>query len=228
VHALAVRHVAVAPRLLRLAPPEPLAGWCSARGVQDAITGTFFTKPDLVPLGEHRIGGAPIQHRPYEPPWRDVRPALTLLDGRAAIAPRRELAACGGADLMQSGPLLVRDGRPALSAADEDPEGFSSQADLFDQDFTAGRLPRAAIALGPTRILAVVVDGRGPEDTGLTLAEFAVVLVELGATAAMNLDGGSSAALIAGGRMRNTPRSDTGEPLDGEPVPTAVVMPPRV
>ena len=85
--------------------------------------------------------------------------------------------------------------------------------ELFDQDFTKGRLPRAAIGLAPSRILAVAVGVRAPEDAGLTLSELADVLVELGAETAMNLDGGSSAALIVDGKRRNTPRSDDGEVL---------------
>jgi exopolysaccharide biosynthesis protein len=89
----------------------------------------------------------------------------------------------------------------------------------------SGRLPRAAIALTPARILAVAVDGRGPEDAGLTLRELARVLVRLGAETALNLDGGSSAALVAGGARRNTPRDDHGRELTpGEPVPTAVLL----
>ena len=53
------------------------------------------------------------------------------------------------------------------------------------------------------------------------------VLVELRAEMAINLDGGSSAALIADGKRRNTPRSDDGEVLTpGEPVPTAVLLTP--
>jgi hypothetical protein len=107
----------------------------------------------------------------------------------------------------------------------EDPEGFSTQAELFDQDFTKGRLPRAAIALTGWGILAVACDGRAPEEAGLTLSEFAQVLVELRAQTALNLDGGSSASLIAGGERRNTPRDDEGQELTpGEPVPTAVLL----
>jgi exopolysaccharide biosynthesis protein len=82
-----------------------------------------------------------------------------------------------------------------------------------------------AVGLTPSRLLAVAVDGRGPDDAGVTLPEFAVLLCELGAVVAMNLDGGSSAALIAGAELCNTPRSDTGEPLDGGgPLPTAIVF----
>jgi hypothetical protein len=225
VHALALPRSAVAPRILRLDPPEPLAPWCVRHGVADAITGGFYKKPQRVPLGEHRVDGCPIPHELFSPRWRGRRPVLLLSAGRATIAPRGELTIGRDDDVLQAGPLLVRGGRPALSPGDDDPEGFSSQAELFDQDFTKGRLPRAAIALTPARILAVAVDGRGPEDAGLTLTELAQVLVQLGAETAMNLDGGSSAALVAGGARRNTPRDDHGRELTpGEPVPTAVLL----
>jgi hypothetical protein len=227
VHALALPLSAVAPRIVQLGPPEPLAAWCARHGVADAITGGFYRKPKLVPLGDHRVAGRPIQHAAFASLWRDRRPVLLLSPGRPTIAPRGELTIGGDDDVLQSGPLLVHGGHPALSHRDDDPEGFSTQAELFDQDFTKGRLPRAAIGLTPSRILAIAVDGRAPEHAGLTLSEFAHVLVELGAQTAMNLDGGSSAALIAGGKRRNTPRSDDGEVLTpGEPVPTAVLLTP--
>jgi Phosphodiester glycosidase len=227
VHALALPLSAVAPRIVRLEPPEPLAAWCARHSIAHAITGGFYRKPKLVPLGDHRVGGRPIRHAAFDPPWRDRRPVLLLSAGRPSIAPRGELTIGADDDVLQSGPLLVHGGRPALSQRDEDPEGFSTQAELFDQDFTKGRLPRAAIGLTPSRILAVAVDGRAPQDAGLTLSELAQVLVELGAETAMNLDGGSSAALIAGGKRRNTPRSDDGDALTpGEPVPTALLLTP--
>jgi Phosphodiester glycosidase len=227
VHALALALSAVAPRLVQLDPAAPLAAWCARHGVADAISGGFYRKPELVPLGEHRVGGRPIRHAAFGAPWRDRRPVLLLSAGRPTIAPRGELTIGPDDDVLQAGPLLVHGGRPALSRRDEDPEGFSTQAELFDQDFTKGRLPRAAIGLTPSMVLAVAVDGRAPEDAGLTLSELAHVLVELGGETAINLDGGSSAALVAGGARRNTPRSDDGEELTpGEPVPTAVLLTP--
>src|SRR5687767_10131796 len=58
----------------------------------------------------------------------------------------------------------------------------------------------APLSASPSRnLLAVVVDGRGEEDSGLTLSELAEVLIELGAVTAMNLDGGGSSALVADG-----------------------------
>jgi hypothetical protein len=226
VHAAAYSLDEMKVRLARLDPPTPLMAWCSTNGVRDAITGGFFTKPHCLPLGEHRIGGDPIEHQPFEGRGASERAALHV-DGRnLALAPRSELASQLRGDLLQAGPLLVREGNLVISEQ-ADPEGFSSDSHLFDQDITRGRLPRAAIALSGPRFIAVVADGRSKEDDGLTLRELAEVLVELGASSGMNLDGGSSAALVAGGVIRNCPREDDGSEVpDGLPAPTALIIEP--
>ena len=41
------------------------------------------------------------------------------------------------------------------------------------------------------------------------------MLVGLGAETALNLDGGGSTTLVAGGRLRNRPRADFGVPEPG-------------
>jgi hypothetical protein len=61
------------------------------------------------------------------------------------LAPRAELAAEPAGDLVQAGPLLVRDGRSVIDA--DDREGFAAGAEQFDSDITAARHPRCA--LGP-------------------------------------------------------------------------------
>ena len=54
-----------------------------------------------------------------------------------------------------------------------------------------------------------------------------VVLVALGARDAINLDGGGSATLVAGGRLRNHPRAAPGVPeLGGRAIATALVFTP--
>ena len=96
------------------------------------------------------------------------------------------------ANPLQAGPLLVRDG----TIVDGDAEGFAAGAGQFDSNITAGRYPRAALALCPSgRVLAVACDGRADQDAGLTLRELAGALVELGACAAINLDGGGLTSL---------------------------------
>jgi exopolysaccharide biosynthesis protein len=59
----------------------------------------------------------------------------------------------------------------------------------------------------------------------MTLTELADTLVEIGATEALNLDGGGSASLVHQGRLRNRPREEHGmDVLGGRPIATAIVF----
>jgi hypothetical protein len=206
---------------------QTLAGWCAARGVDEAIVGGFFTRPGLEPLGELRTRGVLRRHAGFDDPWARVRACVHICGGAVAIAGRDELPATPRGDLLQAGPLLVRDGRAVYERA-SDPEGFSAGAHQFDSDITAERHPRAALALAGDRVLAVVCDGRSRADAGLTLEELAAVLVDLGAERALNLDGGGSATLIAGGRLRNRPRAGFNVPEPGgRAIATALTFTPR-
>jgi hypothetical protein len=144
----------------------------------------------------------------------------------ASIASRVALGPAPAGDLLQAGPLLVQDAQPVL-ADGEDPEGFSVGAHQFDSDITVGRYPRAALALAGERMLAVACDGRTRRDAGMTLAELAGAMVELGATDALNLDGGGSASLVHDGHLRNRPRGEHGtDLLEGRSIVTAIVFDP--
>jgi hypothetical protein len=204
---------------------QTLAAWCAARGVDEAIVGGFFTRPGLEPLGELRTRGVLRRHAGFDDPWARVRACVHICGGAVAIAGRDELPATPRGDLLQAGPLLVRDGRAVYERA-SDPEGFSAGAHQFDSDITAGRYPRAAI--GITRrheLLAVACDGRADDEAGLTMAELAEAMAALGAVQAMNLDGGGSTSLICGGRLRNVPREAHGAGLPGgRAVATAIVF----
>lgn len=104
-------------------------------------------------------------------------------------------------------------------------EGFRTTCDEFDPDITAEPLPRAAFALTDDALMAVCVDGRAPDESGLLLPELAELLFALGARSALNLDGGSSSALVTAGVMRNAPRDDEGEVLmGGYPTRTLVAI----
>jgi Phosphodiester glycosidase len=144
-------------------------------------------------------------------------------NGRVRIARRPALPERPRGDVLQAGPLLVSGGAPCV---DGDPEGFGAGAAQFDSDITAGRHPRAALALGRRgRLLAVAADGRADDDAGLTLAELAEALVALGAVTAINLDGGGSTSLVCGGRLRNHPREAHGiELASGRPITTALAF----
>jgi Phosphodiester glycosidase len=222
VHVAAYDLASVRPRVVRLSPEAPLETWCEQHGIAEAVSGGFSVKPEYEPLGELWTDGSPQAHRPFRGAWARRRGALATGDGHVDIDRRDRLSS--PRDLLQAGPVLVRDGRCAIAGVD-DPEGFSATADEFDQDLTAHREPRVAIALAGDRALAVAADGRGPDDAGMTLWEFADVLVELGAQAALNLDGGSASAIVSGGRRLNQPRSSEGEPLElSSPSVTAIVF----
>ena len=56
-------------------------------------------------------------------------------------------------DLLQAGPLLVREQTP-LSDPD-DTEGFTAGAEQFDSDITNGRYPRAALGVSNDEVIAL-------------------------------------------------------------------------
>ena len=225
-HVASYRRDAYRPRVVALEQPLPLARWCAERGLRHAIVGGFFARPSYAPLGRLRTDGADRPSIAVDPPWREIRGCLQIIDGVPRIARADALEATTGDDVLQAGPVLVTNSRALVEG--EDPEGFSAGSHQFDSDITAGRYPRAALAITPDRLLAVACDGRTDRDAGMTLVELAEALAGLGATEALNLDGGGSASLVYRGRLRNRPREEHGaDLLGGRPIVTAIVFEPR-
>lgn len=211
-------------RVAAVDPPSTLLGWSGAGGPADAMIGGFFIRAGGVPLGDLWIAGERREHVAFDSPWDGVRACVGIEAGRVMLGPRSEFPGQPAGDLLQAGPLLVRDGRPLLSAG-SDPEGFSAGMRQFDSDITAGRYPRAALGLNGDELIAAVCDGRGEHDAGLTLEEMGDVMLALGATDAINLDGGGSASLVLGAELRNRPREEHGIDLvGGRPISTVLVF----
>jgi hypothetical protein len=204
--------------------PMPLEAWCRATQTPEAMVGGFFARPGNEPLGEVRTHGVVREHVPFDEPWGGRRACVHVAGGELMIVRRDALASAPVGDLLQAGPLLLEDGGPVLEG---DHEGFSAGSRQFDSDITDGRYPRAALGLAGDRILAVACDGRAHREAGLTLHELADVLKHLGATDAINLDGGGSTSLVCGGRLRNRPRAEHGIVIPGgRPISTALVFRP--
>jgi hypothetical protein len=229
--ALTTVHIATYPvritrvRLELMGRPIALASWCEQAGVAHAVVGGFFLRQgDGTPLGELWRRGARIESVPFHEPWDANRSCVAIEHGRVRLAPRDDLPAEPGGDLLQAGPLLVAGRRPVVH--DEiDPEGFSANQEQFDSDITVGRYPRAALGVSPDWIFAVACDGRAPQDAGLTLRELAELMSGLGAERAINLDGGGSTSLVYDGVLRNIPREEHGiELVAGRPVANALVF----
>ena len=217
---------AVDLRVARLEGSTSLVRWCRCEGIAHAIVGGFFVRPHNTPLGELRIAGTPVETVPFAAPWDGVRSCVHVEQGAIAIARRPGLPREPAGDLLQAGPLLVRDGASVVTGADD--EGFTAGAHQFDSDISDGRHPRCALALTADHVLAVACDGRHVRDAGLTLGELAELLVGLGARSALNLDGGGSASLVCRGRLVNRPREQHGIGLlEGRTIATALVFEPR-
>jgi hypothetical protein len=222
-HVAAFPLAAVAVRVALLDGKQSLVRWCRGSGVANAIVGGFFVRPDNTPLGELRIAGERRATVPFAAPWDGERSCVHVEPAGLTIARRPELPAEPGGDVLQAGPLLVRDGASVVTGGDD--EGFTAGAHQFDSDISDGRHPRCALAVTRDRLLAVACDGRHRDDAGLTLGELAAALVRLGARTALNLDGGGSASLVCHGELVNRPREQHGiDLLDGRAIATALVF----
>lgn len=113
-------------------------------------------------------------------------------------------------DTLGGNPTLLEDGAVV--------DGNVDGTDPF-----SARNPRTAVGYkADGTVLIVTVDGRGADGSvGMTLRELARLFVELGATDALNLDGGGSTTMVIGGEVQNRP-SDGPE----RAVSTALVLVP--
>jgi Phosphodiester glycosidase len=205
--------------------PARLDHWCVSNGRPEAIVAGFFVRDPYRPLGEVRIGGAVVEHEAVIEPWGGRR-ACVHVDGTVWVARRDALGAEPAGDLVQAGPLLVRDGVSLIDGSDR--EGFSAGSGQFDSDITVGRYPRCALGISDDELLAVCCDGRrSGVDAGLELAELARLLISFGARDALNLDGGGSATLVHRGHLLNRPYSNDDQPApESRPVVTALLLDP--
>jgi hypothetical protein len=205
--------------------PEPtrLDHWCAAHRRPEAIVAGFFVRDPYRPLGEVRLGGAAIEHEPVAAPWTGRR-ACVHVDGTVRLGALEELE--DGGDLVQAGPLLVRDGESVIDGSD--PEGFSAGSGQFDSDITIERHPRCALGVSDDELLAVCCDGRRTGvDAGLMLEELARLMISFGAREAINLDGGGSATLVHHGHLLNRPYSNVDQPApESRPIVTALLLDP--
>lgn len=114
-------------------------------------------------------------------------------------------------NLIGGGPRLVKDGAIYVSKYEE----------KFQRDVARNRAARSAVGITDDEsILLVAVDGKKPKrvtklrsssikSVGMTLEELSRLMIYLGANDAMNLDGGSSSAMVLKGKLINSPTPGT-------------------
>ena len=117
-------------------------------------------------------------------------------------------------DAVAGVPQLIQGGRINITWQDE----RSSKA------FVETRHPRTAVAkLKDGKFLMITVDGRTEASGGIGLQDLAEYLLTLGATDAMNLDGGGSTTMFVNGKVVNHPSDKEGE----RKVSDAILVTPR-
>jgi Phosphodiester glycosidase len=122
--------------------------------------------------------------------------------------------------IVSAAPILLRDGQEAIDAVRE---GVFDPRDLFDYGFSAERHARTIAGIDRHgRLLLVTADGVPGVSEGLTLSEEAELMRTLGATDAMNLDGGGSTTFVVNGSTVNTTSDATGPRAVGDSI---VVVP---
>ena len=165
---------------------------------------------DIVATWAYPVGASnTIYQYPLPSPNDSTKPPLAFPDiifpaGATRWSP---VKAIGG------GPMLIKNGAKTITFVEEIFDAASGVA-------PASAASRTAIAkLADGKILFIVVDGRSNISRGVTLSELADILLSLGATEAINLDGGGSSAMVVNGAVVN-------QPSDGfmRAVPTALLF----
>jgi hypothetical protein len=212
-------------RVAHFPRPRRLDVWCAAQREPEAIIGGFFLRDPFRPLGELRRDGAPVEHEPVADGYAPRRAVVHAHADGIALDARAAFGDDPPGDLLQAGPLLIKNGETVYEDA-TDPEGFSATAGQFDSDITVGRHPRAALGLSDDHVIALACDGRrSGVDAGLTMGELAAALRDLGATDAINLDGGGSTTLVHKGHLLNRPYSEQDQPAPkSRPIVSALLL----
>lgn len=131
---------------------------------------------------------------PEPPSHRPGRPARPLDYHRAKIWNIR--------DAVAAGPMLVYKGKIRITSDQE--VFFGSTIPNVHPRTAAGRT-------ADDELILMVVDGRQALSRGVSLEELAVLMRDLGAVDALNLDGGGSSALVVHGVLLNRPTGGTVE-----------------
>lgn len=106
---------------------------------------------------------------------------------------------------LAAGPLLMKNGQVVLDA----------QREGFSQAFIQQKAYRSAIALTQKGTILLVTIGNNQQGEGVTLSQMPRILKRLGATDALNLDGGNSTSLYLGGELINRPTATAGRIHNG-------------
>ncbi len=168
-------------------PTKSLADYVSAHGATYGINGTYFCPPDYsscagkvssfdFPIFNTRLGKWINQGNLY---WNN-RAMMTFPSGGASFYPNASSAPTGGfGAAIVSSPGLLQNGQDIVG-----------QYSLTSAQTTKGT--RGGLGINGSTLYMVVA-------SGANMSDLAAIFLSLGATNALNIDGGGSSALWAGG-----------------------------
>src|SRR3954452_2553953 len=120
-----------------------------------------------------------------------------------------------GTTVINGGPLLMEGGEVHITQARDGMHQVSNPS--FDYGWVLQRNPRTFVGIDARgRTMFVTVDGRQPDELGLSIPETAAVARSLGMVKAINLDGGGSTAMVIRGALISHPSDATGERAVGD------------
>ncbi len=112
-------------------------------------------------------------------------------------------------DVTNGVPQLIKNGKIEITWEQE----------KTTKSFVETKHPRTAVAkLKDGKFLMVTVDGRSEASGGIGLEDLAKILLEMGATDAMNLDGGGSSTMFLDSKVVNHPSDKEGERKVGDAI----------
>lgn len=119
-------------------------------------------------------------------------------------------SAVGGA------PVLLRNGKFVFDFSTTSTGKYMTNYELLQTDIfsASARPPRTLIgSTADNKVVLFVCDGRQSHSDGATLIELAQIMKGIGCVNVLNLDGGGSSAIIAGGQLLNKPSDGTERPV---------------
>ena len=177
-----------------------------------AINGGYFTNDSSVSLiiedgevvstGTHKTprGAFGFENGRPEVTWTTPAPSGDFVFKWNAINQKGPSEKWMASQAVGGGPVLVKNAKVQLNTS---AEGFATNHTI--------RHPRSAIGYKDAHTLIIlVVDGRQEASAGVTLQELAEMMQQLGALAAVNLDGGGSSTMVAANEIVNVPTNITG------------------
>lgn len=157
-----------------------------------AINGSYFSAEDRKPVVFLKSGGSVISTGAPANNFYTENGAFSWNRGETPVIipkPEKGWSSVQYEQILSAGPLLLLNGETA-----------SFKSDPFHEN----RHPRTTVAVANNnRVLFVTVDGRSFQSYGMTIPELADFLKTMGATSALNLDGGGSTTMWIDGKAEN-------------------------